>query len=99
MSVFSALSSPNSVFVRYSVAVAAAGFALLLRFLLTPVIGSETPYFTVRLGVVFCAWFCGAGPSILATVLMLLGVWYWFLPPRESFPLQTAQQAFSLGLN
>ena len=97
MSAFSALSNSKSIFVRYLVAVVAACLALLLRFLLTPLIGSETPYFTVWLGVVFCAWFCGVGPSVVATILMLLGVWYWFLPVYGSFVLKSPQQAFGVA--
>jgi signal transduction histidine kinase len=97
LSVFTALSDPKNIYSRYFAAVVAACVALLLRFFLTPLIGSETPYFTLWLGLVFCAWFCGAGPSILATALMLLGVWYWFLPPFSSFALQSTQQAFGLA--
>jgi signal transduction histidine kinase len=95
--VFTALSNPKSILVRYLVAVVAACLALLLRLLLTPLIGSDTPYFTLWLAVVFCAWFCGVGPSVIATVLMMLSVWYWFLPPLGSFALQSEQQAFGLG--
>ena len=94
---FTALSNPKSIFVRYAAAIAAACLALLLRFLLTPLLGSAAPYHTVWPGVVFCAWFCGVGPSVVATVLMLLGVWYWLLPPFGSFSLESAQQAFGLG--
>ena len=92
-----ALSNPKNTFARYAAAVAAACLALLLRFLLTPLIGSSSPYFTIWLGVVFCALFCGIGPSVVATTLMSLGVWYWFLPPFGSFALESAQQAFGLG--
>ena len=60
---------------RYAIAVVAAVAALALRFLLAPLLGAGNPYHTVWLGVVFCAWFCGVGPSIVATVVMLLGVW------------------------
>jgi len=74
----------------------AACLALLLRFLLTPLIGSATPYFTLWLGVVFCAWFCGVGPSVVGTAVMALGVWYWFLPPFGTFALESTQQAFGL---
>jgi signal transduction histidine kinase len=93
----SALSNPKNMLSRYVVAVAVACLAILLRFLLTPLIGSTTPYFTAWFGVVFCAWFCGVGPSVVATVLMSLGVWYWFLPVRGSFVLESMQEVFGLG--
>lgn len=72
---------------RYVIAGVAACVALGLRFLLAPLLGTANPYHTVWLGVVFCAWFCGVGPSILATAIMFLGVWYWFIPPFGSFAL------------
>lgn len=93
---FSALSTSKSIFARYAVAVTVAFLALLLRFLLTPLIGPETPYFTAWLGVMFCALLCGVGPSVVATVMMFLGVWYWFLPPFGSFALISAQHVFGL---
>jgi signal transduction histidine kinase len=65
---------------RYTIAVAASAAAVGLRFALGPLLGSGNPYHTAWLGVVFCAWFCGVGPSIVATLIMLLGVWHWFLP-------------------
>ena len=70
---------------RYVIAGVAACVALGLRFLLAPLLGTANPYHTVWLGVVFCAWFCGVGSSILATAIMFLGVWYWFIPPFGSF--------------
>lgn len=82
---------------RYVVAIIAAVMALLLRFLLTPLLGTANPYHTVWLGVVFCAWFCGIGPSILATLIMLLGVWYWFVPVYGSFLLASPNEIFGLA--
>jgi len=82
---------------RYVVAVLAAVVALALRFVLTPLLGPANPYHTVWLGVVFCAWFCGVGPSILATMIMFLGVWYWFVPPYQSFGLESPREIFGLA--
>jgi signal transduction histidine kinase len=82
--------------IRYAIAVVAAVGALGLRFAFEPLLGTTNPYHTVWLGVVFCAWFCGVGPSILATLIMLAGVWYWFLPPYRSFALANASEIFGL---
>jgi signal transduction histidine kinase len=79
------------------IAIVAAVAALGLRFILTPLLGSANPYHTVWLGVVFCAWFCGLAPSILATLIMFLGVWYWFVPPYRSFALTSGGEAFGLA--
>ena len=70
---------------RYAIAAIAAIVALVLRSVLAPLLGTANPYHTVWLGVVYCAWFCGVGPSILATAIMLFGVWYWFIPPFGTF--------------
>lgn len=72
---------------RYSAALLVALAALALRRLLTPIFGEHNPYHTAWATVVFSAWYCGVGPSMLAILVDLLGVWYWFLPPRGSFAL------------
>jgi signal transduction histidine kinase len=82
---------------RYGLAIIAAAVALMLRFVLAPLLGTANPYHTVWLGVVFCAWFCGVGPSIVATLIMLLGVWYWFLPVYGSFVLGSPNEIFGLA--
>jgi signal transduction histidine kinase len=69
----------------YVVGVLAAIAALLLREILGPAFGTHYPYHTVWLAVIFVAWYCGIGPSILAVAIDALGIWYWFLPPYDSF--------------
>ncbi len=80
---------------RYGLAVAAAIIALLLRELLSPLLGESNPYHTVWAAVVFSAWYCGLVPSIVTALLSLLGIWYWFLPPVNSFRLQDPKAAIS----
>ena len=80
---------------RYGLAIIAAVTALLLRQLLTPFLGEHNPYHTVWAAVVFSAWYCGLGPSIVTTLLALLGTWYWFLPPAHSFVLDDAKTSIS----
>ena len=72
---------------RYGAALLAAIAALLLRRLLAPVFGEQNPYHTAWAMVVFSAWYCGVGPSLVAILVDLLGIWYWFLSPRGSFEL------------
>ena len=72
---------------RYSAAIMAAIAALVLRRLLAPVFGDQNPYHTAWAAVVFSAWYCGVGPSIVAVLAELLGIWYWFLAPAGSFRL------------
>ena len=72
---------------RYGAAMLAAIAALLLRRLLAPVFGEQNPYHTAWAVVVFSAWYCGVGPSMVAILVDLLGIRYWFLPPGGSFAL------------
>lgn len=77
----------------YALAVLAAIAALMLRSLLTPLLGENNPYHTVWAAVVFSSWYCGLWPSILTTLLSVVGVWYWFLPPTHSFALNDSKTA------
>ena len=81
---------------RYALAMLAAVAALFLRDLLTPLLGNHNTYHTVWLAVVFSAWYCGLGPSIVTTLLGTLGVWYWFLPPPHSWIIQDRTDAYGL---
>ncbi len=80
---------------RYGLAILAAFAALLLRQVLAPFFGENNPYHTVWAAVVFSAWYCGLGPSIVTTLVSWVGVWYWFLPPANSFAVQDPQTAIS----
>lgn len=72
---------------QYGTALLAAIAALVLRRLLAPVFGDQNPYHTTWAAVVFSAWYCGVGPSILAVLVDLISIWYWFLPPSRSWNL------------
>jgi signal transduction histidine kinase len=73
---------------RYALAILAATLALWLRWVLSPLLGQTNPYHTLWPAVVFSAWYCGLGPSIVTSLLGLVGIWYWFLSPYNSFSLQ-----------
>ncbi|MGA2004375.1 MAG: DUF4118 domain-containing protein [Terriglobales bacterium] len=70
---------------RYGLAILTAILGLLLRALLSPLLGTNNPYHTAWIAVVSAAWYCGVGPAILATLMSAVGVWYWFLSPGHSF--------------
>jgi len=84
----------RSAVTRYAAAVLATIVALYLRDILTPFLGSTNPYHTLWAAVVFSAWYCGLGPSILSTLLGLVGVGYWILP---SFHFHPAAPSFNLN--
>jgi PAS domain S-box-containing protein len=75
---------PASPALRYGLAVLIAGFAVALRHSLTPFLGEANPYHTAWVAVVFSVWYCGLGPSIVATSICLVGVNYWLLPQLRS---------------
>jgi PAS domain S-box-containing protein len=79
----------------YFLAILAALVALLLRKMLSPLLGADNPYLTVWAAIVFSAWYCGIGPSIACTLVCVLGVWYWFLPYVNSFALQNPKAEIS----
>jgi signal transduction histidine kinase len=80
---------------RYGLAIAVAIVALLLRQLLSPLLGADNPYHTVWAAVVFSAWYCGLGPSVVTALLSSVGVWYWFVPPFGSFAIQDLKTGIS----
>jgi two-component system NarL family sensor kinase len=80
---------------RYGLAILAAMAALLLRGLLSPLLGESNPYHTIWAAVVFSAWYCGLGPSIVTTLVGAAGVWYWFMPHVHLFELQDPKHEIS----
>ncbi len=80
---------------RYGLAILAAIAALLLRQVLSPLLGESNPYHTVWAAVFFSAWYCGLGPSIVTALVSVVGVWYWFLAPVGSFALRDPKTTIS----
>lgn len=85
----------KSTTARYALAVLIAVLALLLRQVLSPLLGETNPYLTLWAAVVFSAWYCGLGPAVVMTVVSIVGVWYWFLVPMHSFRLQDPKTQIS----
>ena len=86
----------NELAFRYALAILATCVALGLRYLLAPLFGNQNPYHTVWLAVVFSAWYCGLGPSIISAFLGALGVDYWFLAPAHSFAIRDRTELFGM---
>ncbi len=77
---------------RYVIAVLSVSLALLIAH--WPVIHLEfAPVSLFFCAVMVSAWFGGAGPGILATVLSSLAFYYNFLPPVDSFVAKPGQLA------
>jgi PAS domain S-box-containing protein len=81
---------------RYALGALAAAAALLLRWMLAPLLGKENAYHTAWAAVVFSAWYCGVGPAIVTVLVSLAGIWYWFLPPYDTFAIQSRTEIFGM---
>ncbi len=77
---------------RYSLALLSVAIALMMRIAMQPLYGEENPYRSMWLAVVYCAWFCGVGPSILAIITGVIGVWYFILEPEFVFSRLDSRQ-------
>ena len=74
----------RDVLKRYGVAFVLATLALLIRSVL-PVPTGTTIYQLPLAAVVLSGWFGGRGPGLLASLICVVGVLYWFIPPLYSF--------------
>jgi signal transduction histidine kinase len=95
MSAFSARISTNTP-ARYAVAVLAILLALLVHWLPNPFLGESLQYSLLFPAIVFSAWFCGVGPSLLAIAISLAGVRYLFIAPAHSLSLPGIPQLAGL---
>ena len=81
---------------RYATALAAILAALLVRGALSPFVGDYVPFITLFPAVIFAAWFCGIGPSILSVVVALLGARFLFGQPVHSFSVPDTPQSVGI---
>jgi len=81
---------------RYATALAAILVALLVRGALSPFVGDYVPFITLFPSVIFAAWFCGIGPSILSVIVALLGARFLFVQPVHSFSVPDTPQSVAI---
>jgi signal transduction histidine kinase len=86
--------SDNSL-ARYATTVAAILLALLFRRALNPFLVDSVPFITLLPAVVFVAWFCGVGASVLAVIAAVLGARFWFVQPTHSLSVPEPPQLAS----
>ena len=87
----------ESTFLRYCFAVVAVVTALLLSSALHPLVGDRLVYVLILPAIAFSAWYCSIGPSLVATVLALVGAMYGPITSVHSFPVPTrAEQVLLL---
>lgn len=68
---------------RYGVALLGMTVALALRSIFQPVLGGESHWVSISAATVFAAWYCGAWPAALSTVLGTLAANALFLTPNR----------------
>ena len=66
----------------YSVAIVALGLAVLLRWLLDPLMGDSLPLVTLFGAVAATVWFGGYRPAIIVVIFGYIACHYLFIPPR-----------------
>ena len=71
---------------RYGVAVVLAGLALFVRSVL-PFPEGTSVYQLPLAAIVLSAWYGGRGPGLLASLIGITAVGYWFVPPVNSFAI------------
>lgn len=70
---------------RYMFALAGLVLAIATRAALDAFLGNSTFYFTVYIFVAFTSLVSGVLPAIVTAIGGFLGVFYWFVSPRNSF--------------
>jgi K+-sensing histidine kinase KdpD len=68
---------------RYGLALALAGLALFVRSVL-PFPEGTSVYQLPLAAIVLSAWYGGRGPGLLASLISITAVGYWFVPPVNS---------------
>ena len=81
----------------YGAAVGMVALALLLRRLITPLIGDTSLYIFVLTAVVISAWYGGGGPGVVATIFAAIAASDLVFPPTRSLPI-AAGDRIELGI-
>jgi two-component system sensor kinase FixL len=71
--------------IRYVAALGLSVAALIVRFVLDPILGDRLSYCTFWLATAIAVWRLGVGPAILTTMLGLAMGFYFFVQPRYTF--------------
>ena len=80
----------------YLVAIAATLTVLLLRLLLTPLVGDSAYFFPFVIAVTLSAWYGGLNPGLLSTVLGSALAVFFFVPPHYGFRIDDPRIAIGL---
>ena len=82
----------------YGVAFFATASAVAIRGLLDPWLGNFLPFPTLYGAVAIAVWFAGPRAALLSTIAGFLTCDYFFVSPRHTFGLSSAQDYIGFGL-
>jgi PAS domain S-box-containing protein len=94
----SAVSSDESVVLRYAGAAMAALAALGVRMALDPMLGSQAPYLAFVIAIIVASRYGGRGPGLVATAISSLAVDWFYVEPRNSLAMADLNAAAGLAL-
>jgi PAS domain S-box-containing protein len=80
----------------YAISLLVLAAAVLLRWLLDPVMGDSLPLVTLFGGVVAAVWFGGYQPAVAVAILGYAACAYLFIPPRGAVDLSTPETLVGL---
>lgn len=80
----------RSALVRYATALLALFAALALGRVLGPLLGDFAAYGLVFLVLAFAGWYCGVGPSVVVSILLLVSLKFWPTASIHTSPMTTA---------
>jgi signal transduction histidine kinase/CheY-like chemotaxis protein len=84
--------------VKYANAIAVAGVAVTIRWLLIPFLGPDAPYATIMGAVALAVWMGGWGPAVVTAVLGLIGTALLIGRPLGTLPVDAIHTAVGLAL-
>jgi PAS domain S-box-containing protein len=83
---------------HYGGAAVLTALAVLLRWLLDPLLGDHFPLITLFATVLFVAWYAGRGPALLSLIAGAVAGNYFFFQPRYSFSVSQTEDQTGLAL-
>src|SRR5262245_49622961 len=91
-------STTRTTLLHYGGAVVLTALAVVLRWLLDPLLGDHFPLITLFAVVVFVAWYAGRGPGLLSLIVGAVAGDYFFFHPRYSFTIGQSEDQTGLAL-
>jgi PAS domain S-box-containing protein len=81
---------------RYLIALAIVAVATIIRILLDPILESSRSLVTYLPTIMIVAWYCGSGPTLMATLLSCGAAMFLFLEPRYSLVIHSSRDQVSI---